>query len=353
MLILIHGADDFSSHEALAELAHQARFEYNSDRFDGTNSDINSIRATSETMPFLSDARLVIVEGLPKPKREKATADEPETPKDDVKPAKGKRTKKVSAASLAREFVTSLAALATANPESTTLAVIVDEELPKTHELVIAAQQHGKVLYFAPPTGATLEKWINQRVKSEGVAITSDAARLLATLAVGNLRILASEINKLATYVGQRQTISVDAIRLLVPDNREARIFDLTDQLAASNRAAALNIMHELLQDGQQPLAILPMITRQIRILLQVKDLAERGLRSGEIAASAGVAPFLVEKTIGQARRFSFAQLESAHRGCLRVDTALKRSRMTPELALDLLIIEFGQTTINRPDKSS
>ena len=54
------------------------------------------------------------------------------------------------------------------------------------------------------------------------------------------------------------------------------------------------------------------------------------------------MAPFVVDKSLGMVRQFTFAQLEAAHRSLLEVDTALKSSRMTPEMALDLLVVEFG-----------
>ncbi len=57
----------------------------------------------------------------------------------------------------------------------------------------------------------------------------------------------------------------------------------------------------------------------------------------------AGLNPYVVTKTLPLVRRFSFAQLKAAYRAVLGVDNALKRSRMPAELALDLLVIEFGQ----------
>jgi DNA polymerase-3 subunit delta len=76
---------------------------------------------------------------------------------------------------------------------------------------------------------------------------------------------------------------------------------------------------------------------------MQVKLLSDRGMPAYQIASAAGIAPFVVEKSLRLARRFTFAQLEAAHRTLLEIDTSLKRSRMTPELALDLLVLEFGK----------
>ncbi len=343
MLHVMHGADDFSAREALARLLQDPRFAYNIDRFDGSAADIAAIRQACGTMPFLSEGRLVVVEGLPKPKKS-STGDDAAPAEAPPKGAQGKRgAKKPSAAAQARDFAEALAALGMELPAATTLVVFVPEELPKTHPLLAAAQAHGKLHTFAPPTGAALARWIAQRAKQENASLTPDAAQRLAELAHGDLRLLANEIAKLATYAGPGGTIDAAAVALLVPDSRETRVFDLTDALGRGERGAALRLLHELLADGQAPLMIVGLVAGQVRRLLQVKDLTAQGMRPPEIASQAGMAPFLVERTLAQARRFTLAQLEAAQRACLEVDSALKRSRMTPELALDLLLAEFGR----------
>jgi DNA polymerase-3 subunit delta len=153
---------------------------------------------------------------------------------------------------------------------------------------------------------------------------------------------LANEIDKLATYVGPGGTITANDVRQLSAHVQEARIFDLTDALAQRNCKQALNILHDLLSDGEPPLKLISTITFQVRSLLLVKELAQRGTRAAQIASTLGIAPFIVEKALRQVGNFSMAQLEGTYRQLLATDAALKRSRLTPEMALDLLVINFG-----------
>jgi DNA polymerase-3 subunit delta len=134
----------------------------------------------------------------------------------------------------------------------------------------------------------------------------------------------------------------VAEVQLHTPVARQSRVFDLTDALARRDRPRALELLHELLANGESALGIVALAAFQTRALLQVKLLAERGMGAGQIAQAAGLAPFVAEKSLPLARQFSVAQLENAHRALLEVDTALKRSRMTPEMALDLFILEFA-----------
>jgi DNA polymerase-3 subunit delta len=347
MFILLHGPNEFSASEELARLRASGGYEFNQDIFDGATTDLATIRNTAGTVPFLSERRLVVVRGLPKRKRGEAvgSADEDARDGEGAPPmapsGRGKKARSVGGDG-PKAFVAGLADYAQHLPETTDLVMLVDELLEPSHPLVQAVRAGGRAVAFTVPRGSQLEDWIARRAKDRGARIASDAVRLLVEAVGENLRLLASEIEKLATSVEPGGMISAIVVRELTPTVRELRAFDLTDALVRRDRPRALALLHELLASGSAPLQIVGMVAYQTRTLMQVKALAERGLRPAQIAQTAGMAPFHVEKTLGLARQFSMAQLEAGHRNLLEVDTALKRSRMTPEMALDLLILGFG-----------
>src|SRR5947207_15420419 len=69
MFYLLHGDDEFTNREHLKKLRLQGDFEYNQDTFNGGEVDLGTITATCDTLPFLAEQRLVVVEGLPKQHR--------------------------------------------------------------------------------------------------------------------------------------------------------------------------------------------------------------------------------------------------------------------------------------------
>ncbi len=343
MFYLLHGEDEFTSREHLRTLRQQGDFGYNQDTYNGTEVGLKTLLMTISTLPFLSEQRLVVLDGLPKKKRGEATGAAPAGKAETSKAGKARKGKKSSKtvqtrAGFEKELAESIATM----PETTTLIVLLEEPLEASSPLLKAATQYGKVVQSSLPKGAALDKWIAQRAISAGVKIAPAASALLANFIGNNLRLLANEISKLATYVGKGATISVDDVRQLSAQVQEARIFDLTDALAQRNRKQALNILHDLLSDGEPPLKLLSTITSQVRSLLLVKELAQKGLRAPQIASTLGIAPFIVDKSLRQVGNFSAAQLEDSYRQLLATDAALKRSRLTPEMALDLLVVYFG-----------
>jgi len=367
MFYLLHGNDEFTSREHLRKLRQQGIFEYNQDIYSGAETDLVTIITTCNTYPFLSEQRLVIVEGLPKKRRgEESAAEVSNTantfannpsptdtaPAGDVsagetvsKSSKRRKSKKSGKGGAVGRtgFEKALAEYIPSLPDSTVLVVLVDEVLDANNPLLKAAQVHGTVIQSTLPKGAALEGWISKRAKGLGVTIRPEAATMLANFIGNELRLLANELDKLATYVGERVVITPDDVRKLSAQVQEARIFDLTDALAQRNHKQALDILHDLLADGEAPLKLISTITSQVRSLLLVKELSQRGMRMTQIASTLGIAPFVVEKALRQVGKFSFSQLEDAYRQLLATDAALKRSRMTPEMALDLLIVNFGR----------
>src|SRR5205085_5838665 len=187
MFYLLYGNDEFTSREHLKALRKQGDFEYNQDTYSGTEVDLMTITATCNTMPFLSDQRLVVVEGLPKKRRgEEATADSGDAAETASKGEKRSRTRKSKSRGESRaSFEKGLAEYVPLLPDSTVLIVLVDEELSETSPLLKATQKHGKVIVSTLPKGAALESWISKRAKSIGVTITPEAAAMLANF-IGN-----------------------------------------------------------------------------------------------------------------------------------------------------------------------
>jgi DNA polymerase-3 subunit delta len=354
MFLVLYGTDEYAMREELNRLRETGGFDINQDLFSGDEADLTRMRVICDTLPFLSERRLVAVLGLPRQKRGAGKDEDLEGEDDaggdgedeaDDATAKSKGAKKLDA----RAFVKGLLEYAPKLPDTATLVVLVAQDPTERKPsaalmaLIEGAKKVGTVRQFLIPTGAQLERWLERRATAAGVTLTPDASRLLIELVGENPRALAMEIEKLRTYTGRGGTIEVSAVRALTPDLRQSRGFDLTDALARRQRGRALALLHEFLADGQQPVYILGLIASQTRTLLQVKALSERGLRVAEIASTASMAPFVVEKALPLARQFSFAQLRGAHRAALTVDIALKSSRMTPEMALDLLLLQFGQ----------
>jgi DNA polymerase-3 subunit delta len=311
MLYVFHGPDDFSRAEKIAELraamGDPTTAEMNTAQLDGRTLRLGDLRQHTDAMPFLAARRLVIVSGYLSALADKA---------DDLQ---------------------ALLAYLDQLPPSTDLILVETESLPKRHPVLELAGSGG--LHFAEPGKDNLPGWIIKRAKEHGAVIEPGAADQLARLVGPDLRTLNNELEKLALYTAGQRPITKADIDLLVPYTEEAEQFGLSNAIGQRNARRAYDQLHKELDEGSNPMAILGSIAAQIRALIEVKDMAERGMSPAEIAAAKGwKSDYAAKARLKEAANFSMARLEQTMEMLLEIDVAIKTGRMDSLLALDTLI---------------
>lgn len=338
MFYLFHGEDEFSRGEALAALRRRmgdpAMSELNTTLFDGHRVTLAELQHTCSTIPFLSDRRLVIVDGLLTHLQRTVSPEQ------------------------RRKTVEDLLIYLPHMPQTTRVVFVEPLPIAPQHPLRRLIGQDDTLGYdteFRLPRGRELVQWITRRVQEGGGQVTDEAAAQLAVFVGDNLRLLALEIGKLLSYVDCARPITGEDVQLLVSDVGEASIFDMVDAFTRGDGKAASRLLHRRLDGGDHPLALLGMVARQIRILIQVKELAQEGLDRQAIARQLGLHAFVVRKALDQERSFSMKQLEDIHRHLLETDVAIKTGRVNAVLALDMIIagltddLEPAGGSVDRP----
>ena len=326
MISLFFGDDDYSLRRVLdglkRALGDAASADLNTTVLDGRSLSLDELRVTCDTMPFLATSRLVIVEGLLVRLEPRAGGGEP---------AKGRPD----------PLEAGLRSYLPLVPASAHLVFVERGTISDRNPLLRALREAGAdVREFAPPKDAALTSWIVKQAAAAGGRISPRAAETLAAFVGGNLRQLSQEIDKLTTYAGQRAVEEGDVQRL-VADAREIKVWTLTDALASHNRDQAIGVLQRLLDDGEQPPVLMAIIARQLRTLIQVKELSDERLPPDAIAGQMKMHPYTVQKAIASARQMSYQQLEGNYRRLLQADLEVKTGRSEPDLALELLIIDM------------
>ena len=333
MYYILHGEDEFSRTEQVrkfrAQMGDPQFADLNTAWFDGRKATLGELQHACDAVPFLSDKRLVIVEGMLArfdPRRGKRDEEGEETV-EEANPALAKDLK---------EYLTRL-------PETTRLVFVESKTLAKNNPILKQAENDKKnahVKGFEEPKTRDLPKWIRERVKEKGGAIEPDAVEELAAHVGTDLRLIDNEIEKLLTY-RNGQAIRAQDVRALVASVRESDVFALVDALGHRETGAALKLLHAQLDHNAAPGYLLSMIVRQFRLLLQMRDLAARGKTLDAAREQLKLHPFVAEKTWKQSLNFTLPQLEAVYQKLLDVDVAIKTGRSEPIVALDVLIVEL------------
>jgi DNA polymerase-3 subunit delta len=323
------GEDDFSLRQSLEEIKKGAgettAVAANTTILDGREVASDRLRSASVTVPFLAEKRLVIVEGL-------LERFEP----------RGKSGRKKAARQNGQEEYESIAAGLRQIPDFTEL-VLVDGRISNHNPLLRELSAVARVRSFPLLKEARLRQWIEQRVSGVGGSISPRAVDLLVRFVGSNLWVMSNEVDKLVLFARGR-TIEEGDVREVVSYAQEASVFAMVDAILEFRVGAAQGLLQQLLKQGAVPAYLLVMISRQVQLMVRVKELKRQGRSRSEMQNKLGLtSDFVLRKVLEQADKYSPARLREVYHKLLESDLAIKTGKYDGELALDILVAELCQ----------
>jgi len=331
LLYILSGQDDFSLGGSLEEIKRgigdQALLAANTTILDGQQVTLDQLRAVCETVPFLSERRLVIVNGL-------LERFEPKS--------KSTGRKKITPVANQQNEYKLLVTYISKIPDSTIL-VLIDGRLGRNNPLFRALSARAEVKTFPLLRNTELRKWIQRRVIEDGGSISPGAVDLLVKLVGSNLWIMKSEINKLVLFTSGRR-IEEEDVKRVVSYAHQANVFAMVDAILEFKAGIAEQSLHQLLEGGAAPAYLLVMLLRQLRMIVRVKELRGQGKPEVEIQNKLGLtSEFALRKTLEQASRYSWERLKEVYHKLLETDLSIKTGKYGGELALNILFAELCQ----------
>lgn len=290
-------------------------------RFDGDKVDFDTIMNTCETVPFMSDKKVVIV-------YRSSFLEDNKFIKHNTQNEKGEYIfKKLF------DYIDDI--------PSHCILIMYYVFSPDRNKSSSKFKRLGKkacAVEFKKLWGNNLERKVRSFFKDEGKEIGKVELALFCSLVNNNLDIIKNEVQKLCSYTEGRDITSED-INILLPQKSDNDIFNLVDSLSQKNPKRALDVLNELLYKGENIFNILAMIERQYNILLNIKLSLNDGKNKNEISSELKLHPFVCEKMISQSNKFSLEQLQKYIELCLITEKRLKSSSIDKKTEMELLII--------------
>lgn len=275
----------------------------NFSRFEGSGTDVEELIRLADTMPFFAERRLILVEdsGFFK-----------------------------SAPETLVQYLPSM-------PESTCI-IFVETAVDKRSKLYKKVKSLGYAVEMGRQDAAQLGKWAGGILAKEGKKITGRTMDRFLDLAGDDMENIRMELEKLISYTLGRDVITDEDVEAVCTIRVSNQIFDMVEAIVNRQTRRAMDLYEDLLTLKEPPMRIVFLIARQFNQILQVKELADRGMDRGMIASRLKVRPFVVGKITSQARQFSSDQILSYVKLCVETEEAVKSGRLTDRLAVELLI---------------
>ncbi len=238
------------------------------------------------------------------------------------------------------------AALARGFPPGHVLVVAagkVDGRLPLVKKLAAAGrrvttqvEKEGSWDAQRPVLGPVLESLL----AGTGKRVDRGGEDRLAELVGDDARVLASEIAKLAAYVGDRKVIGARDVDEIVTRVAGDPFFALGNAVEARDLRSALGVLDRSIQDGASPFMLLGSLAGTVRRLVAERERARKAAGDRRIGSFAewerAVLPAVSEEELGEKKpygfwmkyqasaRFSRGELLDALAGLAEADVAMK-----------------------------
>lgn len=299
---LIYGAEELLLEQAVTRLrdkltaATQADLDFNLDIFDGEQAEASQVLAAANTLPFMSERRLVILR---------------------------------SADKVSTDGLNEIADYA-ANPNPDTTLVLVATKIAKNMRVYKAIDKLGGAAEYKAPAKRDYPRAVVDMFAARGRKIGVEAAEVLVRAVGYDLRKLSIEIDKVIAFTGEEATLSRQDVEQVMSTTAPTSIFDFLDAIGGRDCRGALQLLADLLGEGESIHGVHAMTVRHVRNLISIRAVLDRpdSVRSPDaIAKQVGLIPWQARNLVRQADRFSAGELVDALRGCAVTDEQMKTSR--------------------------
>jgi DNA polymerase III subunit delta len=305
-LYLMEGTEEYIKEQAIARLRDKllAQGMEAINYSELTNPAADELIAAAETIPFLSDMRIVLVKDC------------------DLLAAgdKGGEDK----------LEQMLAYLGNRSP-TTCLIFSVKGKADGRRKLYLELKKRNAVIDFSPMEDAEAARWAILTMRALGKQMLPAVAQKLVFTVGRDASLLRQEMEKLYAYAGERDTIDEEDIDAICVHTLECTVFQMVDAQAGGRTHDACRLLNTVLEGGEDRFMVLSMLLRQYRILYHARCLLEERAPVSAWPTLLGIPPFAVARTQAQARLHGKDTLKAAYDYLYDLEFSLKSGRISQE----------------------
>jgi len=313
---VLSGDEDFLKRRVLAVLTTlvlgDADPEYALTTFPGDKTDFSTVRNELDSVSVFSDRRLVVID---------------------------------QADPFVTKFRPQLEAYV-AEPSEAGVLVLDVKSFPATTKLAKAVPDAAHIVCKGPPE-YRLPLWsVDWCQTQHGTKLTTPAAQMLVELVGPAMGVIDQELQKLKDFVGERPVIDVPDVDELTGRSRGANVFKIMDAVGDGQPAAALKILGELFEEGEEPLRLLGALGSQLRKLTRAARMTRQGVNLEEAMTKSGVAawPQARDSARRQMKHLGLNRLDRIYDWLLETDSGLKGASPLPDqLQIERLIVRLAR----------
>ncbi len=219
-------------------------------------------------------------------------------------------------------------------PETTVL-VFTESETDGRNSLYKAVKKYGEVFDFKPLKPYELVDHVKKHCK------VKIPAEYFVTCVGSSIERINGELDKLIVYTDGKDITEQD-IDEVCSKTPEMNMFKLLEAVGRRNTAEALDIYHNMLSAKGSSFGVLTMLVRQLKIMIECRYLAEKGMPAKQIADNLPEYKLFERSARGyveQSKNFKRTALYKYLTQCYKCEENIKNGLVDDEMGVELLII--------------
>lgn len=288
---------------------------------DGRTVTIDEIKNSCETLPMLSERKVVQVS--------------------DFSPLAGEKTKNFSETE-EKELAEYLKDL----PE-TTLLLFTAKTADRRKKLFKTIAETGKAYDFCELPEKQLVNFIMKRLKMAGkTARTSAISAFIGQTGYYDkdtdytLYNVENDIKKAVSH-SSGEEVTAEDFGATVAGNIDTNVFAMLDAISKDRKEEAFLFLYHILDSGENTYKLLALVCSQFELMLSAKEMKEEGLPFSAIQKQLNVHEFRIKKAMQFAQGYSIQKLRRILRSAYEVDKNIKTGILEQRLALEMFVAEI------------
>ena len=186
-----------------------------------------------------------------------------------------------------------------------------------------------------------VKEFIKAEFASRGKSVSYDAVSRMVDENGTDLLNISNEIEKLSLFAGkEKKSVTEEDIEQISGYTKEVNTYALASEIEAKNIRKAMFILEKLLAEGEDAVSILSAISSAVRKLLNAKSMTEeQGMSNAETAAALRIHNYFARAFFENLRKHDFKSLKAGLKIILKADSAIKTGSSDAVSALERIIL--------------
>lgn len=296
-----------------------------------------------ETLTMFSKRRLVVVSksGFFKGKKKEGAKDESEETSEDDNESVGNENPFSSGS----EMDILYSYLPTIPPS--TLLIFKEEDVNKLLKPYKAVKKLGKDYDFVSLDKEEIKRFIRNRIKKQGHEIRNEIVDLIHDLSgyqhknsEYTLFNLENDLKKIMAHCQGLEITALDVTSTLEGD-LDTFVFSLVEAMGSGKKGEALNLFYNIISGGGNFFGVLGLLIVQYELMLDVKELLDKGRTLPTIEDLLKVNSYRLKKALPTIQKYSTGELRNLLKMLFAMERNIKSGLIEQNLALEIFIGEL------------